>query len=135
MAHIEYKKGYKYQLYTDYELEISIKPDADLDMEFIALTAQGKLTIKKGYAWDGPSGPAVDTDNFMRGSLVHDALYELMRYGKIDANTCKHRADQIMKELCIQDGMSRARAWWVYKGVDWFGGTSTKRQRPVHLAP
>ncbi len=135
MAHIEYKKGYKYQLYTNYELETSIKPDADVEMKFIALTAQGKLTIKKGYAWDGPSGPAVDTDNFMRGSLVHDALYELMRYDELDPDTCKHKADQIMKELCIQDGMSKLRAWWVFKGVDWFGGRSTKRERPVHTAP
>jgi hypothetical protein len=38
----------------------------------------------KGYAWNGPSGPTLDTRNFMRGSLVHDALYQLMREGRMD---------------------------------------------------
>lgn len=135
MALITYKSGYRYQLHDDYTVAIDMRPDADIVMRFIELTTGGTLTIKKGYAWDGPSGPAVDTCNFMRGSMVHDALYELMRYEKLDRTQCKEKADQIMKDLCREDGMSQLRAWWVHKGVDWFGGLATKRGRPVRQAP
>jgi len=41
--------------------------------------SDGGLLIKAGYSWDGPSGSAIDTKNFMQGSLVHDALYQLLR--------------------------------------------------------
>jgi hypothetical protein len=30
------------------------------------------LNILEEYCWDGASGPAIDTQNFMRGSLLHD---------------------------------------------------------------
>ena len=95
MECIAYKKGYKYQLTEAYTVDILIHPDADIHSNsgYIDLTAEGTLTIKKGYAWDGPSGPTVDTRNFMRGSLVHDALYQLMREGALDKEACRDPAD------------------------------------------
>ena len=74
MPCIAYNDGYKYQLKREYSQQIDIKPNRHVDMDFIILTMTGFLIIKKGYAWDGPSGPTIDTPNFMRGSLVHDAL-------------------------------------------------------------
>ena len=62
-----------------------------------------------GYGRDGPSGPTLDTRDFIRGSLVHDALYQLMREGLLDHSI--HR----------EDGMTALRAWWVYQGVRLFG--------------
>ena len=135
MAKIRYKCGYKYQLYTDYSIRVPIRPEIDIETTFISLGIDGLLTIRKGYAWDGPSGPAVDTKTFMRGSLVHDALYELMRLKWLDAKVCKPIADSAMRNICRQDGMWRARAWWVHKGVNWFGGRSTRRERKIHEAP
>ena len=76
MECIAYKAGYKYQLKARYAVQIDIRPAAPIDMEYLGLTTDGTLTVKKGYAWDGPSGPTIDTLNFMRGSLVHDALYQ-----------------------------------------------------------
>ena len=81
---IAYKDGYRYQLQEGYSLEISIRPTEAVGNDYIALDPQGALRIAKGYAWDGPSGPTLDTRNFMRGSLVHDALYQLMREGLLD---------------------------------------------------
>ena len=37
------------------------------------------MIVEKDYAWDGPSGPTIDTSNSMRASLVHDVLYQAMR--------------------------------------------------------
>ena len=53
MECISYKKGYKYQLVEAYTVKISIRPKKSVasPSEFIVLTADGLLTINKGYAW------------------------------------------------------------------------------------
>ena len=134
---IAYKGGYKYQLKQDYSVIIPIKPKSDKNSQFITLNNSGILTIKNGYAWDGPSGPTIDTQNFMRGSLVHDALYQLMREGFLDYKIYRKKADRLLQEHCRQDGMSSIRAWWVYQGVRFGGGTSADpdKKRPVKYAP
>ncbi len=76
---VVYKGGYKYQLHESYEVTVRINPPEDIKTEYISLDQMGHLVLQKGYAWDGPSGPTIDTGDFMRGSLVHDALYQLMR--------------------------------------------------------
>ena len=134
---ITYKSGYKYQLREDYVTAIGIKPDAPVDTDFLALTLDGALTVKKGYAWDGPSGPTFDTPNFMRGSLVHDALYQLMRERYLDHDQCRKPADKLLQKMCREDGMSALRAWGVYLGVR-FGGdpaVDPANDKPVTRAP
>lgn len=117
MNSISYKKGYKYQLVKELKIQTNIFSVVDIMTEYINLTRGGLLHIKVGYAWDGASGPALDTKNFMRGSLVHDALYQLMRMNRL--NKFKHRktADSELARICKEDGMSSLRAWFVYKGV------------------
>ncbi len=87
---------------------------------FIQLQSSGDLFISAGYAWDGPSGPTVDTPSFMRGSLVHDALYQLMREGLI-SSTYREYADDLLREIVLQDGMLPLRAKWVHWAVRKFG--------------
>lgn len=124
-------KGYKYQLMEDYPLQIKILPKAPITKGFIRLTKTGKLTIKRGYAWDGPSGLTLDTRNFMRGSLVHDALYQLMRERHLDHVKDRKRADALLHDICREDGMSKLRADYVYKAVRTFGLKSAKpRKKP-----
>ena len=75
-----------------------------------------QLEIWTSYAWDGPSGPAIDTDNFMDGSLIHDALYDLMRQGLLSRKyRCK--ADKEMRIQCKKDGMSFVRRWYTWGAV------------------
>lgn len=133
---IKYKSGYLYQLARFYSVEVPIK-DHTIDQGIIRLTPAGILIIKKGYAWDGPSGPAIDTKNFMRGSLVHDALYQLMREGLLDAKQHRDTADRLLQKMCIEDGMWRLRAWWVYQAVKRFGSSAAdpENKRPVLVAP
>jgi len=108
---IKYKKGYKYQLSENYTRIISIYGHS-IDTEFIKLSKDGHLFIKSGYAWDGASGPTIDTDNSMEGSLVHDALYQLMRMGLLP-QSCREYADELLKNICHKKGMwkLRSKAW------------------------
>ncbi len=97
-----------------------------------------RLTIAAGYAWDGASRPAINTTNFRNGSLVHDVLYQMMREGAIPATEeNRKRADQILREICREDGMSRVRAAWVYWAVQTFAKRPATPQAkpPVHEAP
>lgn len=134
---IEYRGGYKYQLATDYELQLpSWNQENDVLTPYIRVTAGGRMRIRKGYAWDGPSGPTIDTRNFMRGSLVHDALYQLIREGWLPLDA-RLPADQLLRALCREDGMSAIRAWWVYQGVRWFARSAAlpSNTRPLMRAP
>lgn len=120
MQCITYNDGYKYQLKADYTVAIDIKPACQIDTDFIKLDIAENLTLARGYAWDGPSGPTIDTLNFMRGSLIHDALYQLMRDSALDHNIHREAADRILQKICKEDGMWSLRAWWVYQGVRLF---------------
>lgn len=125
MIYYKKRRRYKYTLSATYQHQTKLKPVQAVETSFIILDTFGLLTIKKGYAWDGPSGPAIDTDNFMRSSIVHDALYQLMREKHIGQ---EHReyADRLLREICIQAGMLRIRAWWVYQCVRIFGASAAK---------
>ncbi len=80
---ITYRSGYKYQLVKDYRIKISIKPSHPVHCEeFIALDTDGSLTVCEGYAWDGATA-LYDTRRNKRASLVHDALYQLLRKEKL----------------------------------------------------
>jgi len=137
MAKACYRKlhKYKYQLMDDYISQIDIKPEQDIGYTFLSLSSAGLLTIRKGYAWDGPSGPSIDTKNFMRGSLVHDALYQLMRLSALDYRVHRQRADEILREICLADGMSSFRAWYVYQAVHRFaeGGARPRNEPEVEI--
>jgi len=112
-------------------------PQSDIQTDYIDLGADGRLVIRKGYAWDGPSGLTIDTSTFMRGSLVHDALYQLIRHGFISNDEWREQADKEMRRICREDGMFRIRAWWVYWAVRWCGGkaASKESQKEVKIAP
>ena len=121
---IKYRTGYKYWLANDYKVRTDIVPGVDIVTEFIELTRDGALTIRHGYAWDGASGPTLDTANFMRGSLVHDALAGLMRDGYLERSTWFTPVNRELRKICIEDGMWRIRAVWVFIGVEYLGGKS-----------
>lgn len=132
---IKYKKGFKYQLIESASFDLAGKiPDSSCG-SYIEII-EGVIFIRKGYAWDGPSGPAFDTKNFMIASLVHDALYQLMRSEKIP-ESCRSEADRLMKHFCIKYGMSRIRASYCTWGVKRFAKSAAdpKNKRKVLCAP
>jgi len=122
-------KRYKYELMREYKYQTPIRSNLDVKIQgFLSLSSAGILTISKGYAWDGPSGPTIDTKTFMRGSLVHDALYQLMRMKLLPISN-KDDADRTLQQICKEDGMCKFRAWYVYWSVKIFAKSAiTKPQ-------
>ena len=135
---IHYRSGYKYQLKKAIAVPTKIRPDEEKVIgRYIKLGTDGLLEISDGYAWDGPSGPTIDTKNFMRGSLVHDALYQLMREAGLDKDKWRKAADEELVRICREDGMTRLRAWWVLTAVRRFAdpAASPEGHKPVSTAP
>ena len=137
MPQIQYRKlrGYKYQtthhtscaLPEEFFQQLPTGATLESAGGYITLSlAQRSLQIKKGYCWDGPSGPTIDTDSFMRGSLFHDAWYQIFRERDY-YRAFKDDADRLLQRHCIEDGMWRWRANLVYWGVKTFGGRSAGR--------
>ncbi len=138
---IEYYKGnYKYLLKSMAKYMTNIV-DVEMSLPFYELLSDGLLIIKPGYAWDGPSGPTFDTKSFMRGSLIHDVLYQILRNPDLQITNNKHiilrhQADLILHDICVEDGMWKWRAKWVLRGVRAGGGPSAAmKKRPVYMAP
>jgi len=100
--------------------------------ELAWLNPGGSLTIYDGYSWDGASGPAIDTPDFMTASLVHDVLYQFIRLGKLPMSARKE-ADQALYDLCIAAGMNWFRAQYVYQAVRLFGGANASKPMPQDL--
>jgi len=133
---MKYRSGYKYQLAENETFIIPIDPFDDIKTEFIELSKNGVLVVRAGYAWDGPSGPALDTKNSMRGSLVHDAWYQLMRQRLLGGH-CREIADDFLYDVLVADGMSKVRAWFWWRGVRRAAGYAAdpKNVKKVHVAP
>ena len=115
MSKIRYRSGYRYQLQADYSVFIGLL-GYKIRTDFITLTESGWLTIRKGYAWDGATGLPSTPRSLMRASLVHDAMYQLIRNGLFDRRDV---ADELFFEFAQEDGfMAAPLALWI---VERFG--------------
>lgn len=132
---ISYKCGYKYRLEQAHVANtgITLSSNAAID-QWVHLSDDGQLTIAKGYAWDGASGPCFDTPNIIRPSLVHDALYQLMRESAIPSS-CREYADGVLYRLCRENGMGWIRAQWIYWAVRLCGNYCMRHDKAPKNAP
>ena len=133
VARIYYRAGYKYQTTRDFSHQTEIH-GFEGGSRFLSIQKDGLIWIKEGYAWDGPSGPTFDTKDAMRGSLVHDALYQMMRE-KILPLSMRDRADALLKSICEEDGMGaiRSNIWWL--GVRKFADKAAQVGKSEEVAP
>lgn len=120
---------YKYRLTERFQHCLVSAPEVPpnvklrvLRVTWAAVWADGVLQVERGYAWDGASGPAVDTMDFARGSLVHDVLLQMIADGALPAKPWKRYADGELYRIIREDGMPLFRAWWVWAAVRLFGG-------------
>jgi hypothetical protein len=128
VVQISYKSGYKYQLTAPYSIQLPepFRPAKEVSNRYVRLTTDGVLTLREDYAWNGADGPTLDTASSMRGSLVHDGIYQLMREGLLDYQIYRQPADRLLCDICVEDGMSPVRAKVWYDAVRAFGGPRAK---------
>lgn len=132
---IYFKRGYEYQLEEDYQHILTEGCSLPLFYHSKYIVAVGtRLTIKAGYAWDGPSGPTMDSKNSLRASLIHDVLYQLIGID-ILSDTFRKAADKELYAVLLEDGMSKFRAYPWYLAVRSFGGIANRTQTPIEVAP
>jgi len=124
--HFQSLSGYKYQITKLYSFATPFRIDQVHAGPFLRMGKGGRVSVDKGYAWDGASGPfTMDTPSTMRASLIHDALYQLMRE-EVLPQSARLEADKILRRIAVEDGMwkPRARLWvWALKH---FGGRAAK---------
>ena len=117
--------GYKYDIRSTTSIRVNCPYTVDT---FYYRIQDGFMYVFVGYAYDGPSGPTIDTPNFMLGSLVHDVFYQAMREGQLPRSFRK-TADDELRRICIEQGMSSFRAWYVYNAVRISRGWSARPEK------
>jgi hypothetical protein len=132
---IKYREGYKYQLAEDCSVMSGIT-GYDIKTEYIELTPSGIMTLKRGYACDGASGPTVDTKSSIRAAFFHDGGYQLMREKRLPPE-CREAFDYLLYRLCVEDGMYelRARVWYDAVRALAASAADPKNDRPILEAP
>ena len=117
-----YKHLYKYELAEDVIIHlVSILPKKEIEHEFFNFNVSGRLLIRKGYRWDGPSGPTVDSKSTLIASMVHDVGYQMTRDGHFSIDEDRALWDKIYRELLIANGTNQARAWGHWYALRKFG--------------
>ena len=106
---LTYVDGYQYQARNNMIYFTGIYPKIDIISNLIVLRQDGWMWVSKFFAWDGASGPAIDTKSNIRGSHAHDACAALMRLGLIPMD-CRFASNTLIRRLMIDDGASKVRA-------------------------
>ena len=122
MKYSEYK--YKFKVEENFSIELSFKiPDFEHPY---ASSKDSILFVKKGYAWDGASGPIINTRDTLVASLVHDVLYQAMRLNLIKSSKENRKiADKNFFEILKMHGVNSIRRKVWYFAVRLFGKKST----------
>lgn len=112
-------KNYRFILTAPLTLDTGIINRA-CKTDWIELDRNGVMTLSADYAWDGASGIAINTENSVRASCGHDALYQLIRLGLLP-RTKRLQADSDLRKWLIEDGMLELRAGIWFLAVRLFG--------------
>ncbi len=133
---IRYSEGYKYQLEALYACETPVTGTL-IEDDLFTLYESGLLVIRKGFAWDGASGPTFDTKSSMRASLVHDVFCVCMRDGRLSYEKWQDTVNEFFRQQCIEDGMWHWRAGLWHAAVEFAdaGNPDQGRDRVVLTAP
>ena len=122
MKYSEYK--YKFKVEENFSIELPFKIP-DFEHEY-ASSKDGILSVKRGYAWDGASGPIINTRDTLVASLVHDVLYQAMRLNLIKPSKDNRKiADKNFFEILKMNGVNSIRRKVWYFAVRLFGKKST----------
>ena len=118
-----YRSGYKYQLAAHEYFNTSFRNGSVIRAPRITLYQDGTMVVGEGFSWDGATG-VIDRKSNIRASCGHDALYQLMRLGKLDWKDYNLADDDYAKWL------KEAGAWALTVKIDRWG----LRQMQGHFA-
>lgn len=116
--------------YTKYNYKFKVERSLTIKLPFIFSNfkhlymklTNGNLTINAGYAWDGATGPVIDTKNTLIASLVHDALYQAMRLNLIPSDEATRKlADKTFYSILKDSNVFVLRRFAWYLAVRIFG--------------
>jgi len=115
---IAFHRIYKYQIDEDKSFStLVLGYDVEVPGGWVKLSKDGTISFRKGYSYDGPSGPTKDTPNSMAPSLVHDGLYQLIKEGLLPTKRNRKLSDKTFLKMLKDNGMSRFRRTLWYLGV------------------
>jgi hypothetical protein len=121
----KYVRHYKYRTTEEkvYETRWNLPRRRSVSTErgFVHLSGDGCLTIKCFYGWDGASGPTLDTPSTMFASLVHDALYQLLREGKLPPEY-REKADLLLEIIMLRQYTGKHPSWHAFRVRCWGWG-------------
>ena len=129
-----YRKGYKYQLEKRFQTPTTFRFPEKIQTDWVTIETNGDMTIERGYAWNGASGPTIDTPSTMAASLIHDALYQLISLGHLSLE-CREDADFTLRRIMIEDKAWRLRANYFFVAVDLAGQRAATAHSPLYHIP
>lgn len=130
---IKYRDGCKYQLLETYTVKTPFKGMA-FQRPWSRLDEHGVMTLVSGLAWNGASGPTIDSPPSIFPSAEHDELYGAIETGdlfdgfnfakrQVEVFKIRRRIDGYFCRRLIECGMPKWRAHaWLW-GVRKFGGS------------
>jgi hypothetical protein len=127
---IAYTHADKFVLGKDAIFKLSFAPQYTVDTSYARFTPDGVLIVKRGFLWSA-NFPAMNTENTRPASLVHDALYELIKDGHLPRKPFKNLADMVMRDVLLECGILDARAWAWYMAVQIGGDNALNAPRPA----
>lgn len=124
MIRLKYREldDWKYQVGEYFRIQTGLL-GVSIITEYVSLDSDGLLRIKVYYAWNGSNWSS--DKHAMIASLVHDALYQLMRLGMISRVIFRKQADALYRDICVAEGMSKIEAGIRYRSLRWFGKSAT----------
>lgn len=125
---LKYTEGYKYQVAEDYVAMTPVK-GVHIEDKYFTLHKSGLLVVNEGCAWDGASGPTIDTKASMSPSLEHDMFCRAMRDRRLSYARWQDTINEFFRQRCKEAGMWGWRADLWHAGVE-FGDAGNPAQGP-----
>jgi len=132
---MRYKSGYRYKLDEAHTQVLPVIVDNAMQIDTWVSIVEDRLVINRGYAWDGAStGLPWTPKKWIRPSLVHDALYQLIRESKLPMER-REDADMIFYQLLRENQVSVLLAFPAYLAVRIFGNYCLRKGHKTKEAP
>lgn len=133
MSVLTYRKldGYKYIVEETYEAAWPELSSEAIECRWYTLRG-GQLLVHPGYAWDGASGPTLDTASTMKAALEHDVFYQMLRAGQLPAELREVGDSMLFRRMCEYPAKfsiwAKIRATYFFTAVRLAGGRSAARR-------